>query len=162
MRVLVIALSIALLSLALALPALAADGQPGTRTARFAALDTRLAELTRRSDDWSGSLRYRWQAERHATQIDRDRFGQFVDFKLGVRQRVTDELEIGLRLSATDQARFGADALHMFGSSEFGTSSFALDRAFVHYTPEWAGTYETADGSEAGQLEIVGGSLDNG
>jgi hypothetical protein len=159
MRVLAVAVLIAVTSLLLALPAIAAEDQPAGRTARFAALDTRLNELMRSDEDWSGSLRYRWQAERRTATFSKERFGQFLDFKLGYVRRLSPELEVGFRLSATDQIRFGADALHMFGADQFAPSSVALDRAFVHYSPEWAGTYEKRDGSTESTLDVVAGSL---
>jgi hypothetical protein len=88
--------------------------------------------------------------------------------------RLSDELSLGYRLTAVNGQRWGNDPLGIFqdnGAFEFGglgvretrgmggrdTRGLGLDRAYLRYTPEWAGSYEAADGKDAPRLEVTAG-----
>jgi hypothetical protein len=159
MRVLTAIASSTVLTVALALPALAAEGQAANRTARFAALETRLDELTRRSDDWSGSLCYRWQGQARHGAVRDSRLSQQLEFNLNYTQRINEELSLGLRLTAAAApGGFNFDPYFALGASALRPAPAAkLDRAYLHYTPEWAGEYRDNQGEDRSKLQIAAG-----
>jgi hypothetical protein len=180
MRVLAISLvaSIGLVTSAFAAStaAGAGDERQGFRTPRFDALEARIDSIAGRSDDWSGSLRYRWEARRQAGAFGDTGFRQGIELRLGGEHRLNDELALGFRLSAFNAQGWGGNVFGLpqdTGAFEFGglsvretrsmggraTQGLGLDRAYVRYTPGWAGDYETADGEDAPRLEVTAGAI---
>jgi hypothetical protein len=178
MRVLALVImgTLAFASSAFASSADARDVRQGFRTPRFDALESRIDSIASRSDDWSGSLRYRWEARRPTGAFGDTDFRQTIEFRLGGEHRISPELALGFRLSAFNAQGWGGNVFGLpqdTGAFEFGglsvretrsmggraTQGPGLDRAYVRYTPGWAGEYETADGEDAPRLEVTAGAI---
>lgn len=164
MRIKLFALLFSLLSLSVAAPALA-DGAPGaSNAARLDSLETQAGRLAQRSDDWSGSLRYRWQAERRGGLVRDNRLSQQLELKLGFAHHFSDELRFGLRISALGGDGFARDNFNYdpnfaLGASgnPFAGAQLTLDQAFVKYSPDWAGHYVDGSGRDKPRVDVIGG-----
>lgn len=152
MQIMLSTLTCTVLTLAMVLPATAASGdvldgsvkQTGpkgchavsaTQGERLSNLVVGISRLSQRGDDWSGSLRYRWQAERRGALVRDAQFGQQLELKLGYLRQMNDNLTLGLRLSVTERVGSGIDPFWALGASDRRSERQAeLDHAFLHYS----------------------------
>lgn len=120
-----------------------AEVEAAAQDKRLSNLGAGISRLSQRDDDWSGSLRYRWQAERSSSPVRDERLSQQLEFRLGYTRQLSDELRLSLRLSSYlgdgfNRERFNYDPWFGLGASArpFASPRLSLDQAYLRYSPQ--------------------------